>query len=110
MKHIQHSTFRKQDVYTATIGGHVGYWRQAIARTPGTSEYRRGSFNGSAGSNTTIVVEFERDDEALYEELKKNYRAICQEKREKNKQVRSAQVHPDFAARLSALLPLTEPE
>jgi hypothetical protein len=74
-------SFRGREIYTATISGHVGYLREAMTRVPGTKEYRRGSFNGRAGINTTLTVQFDRADDALYEQFMDAYRQVLAERK-----------------------------
>jgi hypothetical protein len=109
---INISTHRGRTVYTATFSGHVGYYREAIRRTPGTHEGRRGFANGAAGMNTTITVEFDTNDEAVYSQLTGAYKAVCQEKRSKRNQAVEMPVSdntlPDFVPIASTSVEIME--
>jgi hypothetical protein len=69
-----------KEYYTHLHSGHVGYMREAIRRTPGTYEGRRGWGNGSPGMNTTITIGFPSRDVELYRQLMTNYHAVIDEK------------------------------
>src|SRR5260221_491690 len=78
--HKNPGTKETRPIYVRDLWGNPGYWKLAIARTPGTSYWQNSWGNCSLGASNRIYARFENDGQELYTQLRQAYDAICDEK------------------------------
>jgi hypothetical protein len=92
--------------YTIQFPGHAGKVKEAAKRTEGVTFVSGTWMNGKAGGSNSYILELAQPSQDLCQAFLKNYKEVCQEAADARKAKTKLKVHPDFQAKLDALLPL----